>query len=232
MKLTDSVGFSSAEIKVPAATVASLVLLLADFIVKKKRNWHKQDTGQTTEVKPAQNGSRAFIKGFDVKHSPDCTHGEKISPAHTLSLDFSEKQPGSLHLRTLMSTRRPRYPLLLEPLPERHCHVIYAPPNPAWQFLASTLVQYLAFPGSGKDPQMMDAMPGQPKSFRSSRVTKAVHGSYMNISSSNCAPEFLRYEIISQHNGQKGGLMFPMSTRRKDCMMELKEHVDDSSSTN
>uniref|UniRef100_H3BAZ8 PHD finger protein 2 n=1 Tax=Latimeria chalumnae TaxID=7897 RepID=H3BAZ8_LATCH len=38
--------------------------------LKKKRNWHKHDTGQTTEVKPVQNGSQVFIKELRSRTFP------------------------------------------------------------------------------------------------------------------------------------------------------------------
>ncbi|XP_040215239.1 lysine-specific demethylase PHF2 isoform X4 [Rana temporaria] len=38
--------------------------------LKKKRNWHKQDTGQTPEVKPVQNGSQVFIKELRSRTFP------------------------------------------------------------------------------------------------------------------------------------------------------------------
>ncbi|XP_067399922.1 lysine-specific demethylase PHF2 isoform X1 [Emydura macquarii macquarii] len=38
--------------------------------LKKKRNWHKHDTGQSTEVKPVQNGSQVFIKELRSRTFP------------------------------------------------------------------------------------------------------------------------------------------------------------------
>nr|XP_033782294.1 lysine-specific demethylase PHF2 isoform X1 [Geotrypetes seraphini] len=38
--------------------------------LKKKRNWHKHDTGQTTDVKPVQNGSQVFIKELRSRTFP------------------------------------------------------------------------------------------------------------------------------------------------------------------
>ncbi|KAL8212473.1 UNVERIFIED_CONTAM: Lsd1/2 complex PHD finger containing protein Phf2, partial [Gekko kuhli] len=41
-----------------------------EHVMKKKRNWHKHDTGQTTEVKPVQNGSQVFIKELRSRTFP------------------------------------------------------------------------------------------------------------------------------------------------------------------
>ncbi|XP_056380287.1 lysine-specific demethylase PHF2 isoform X6 [Hyla sarda] len=38
--------------------------------LKKKRNWHKHDTGQATDVKPVQNGSQVFIKELRSRTFP------------------------------------------------------------------------------------------------------------------------------------------------------------------
>uniref|UniRef100_W5N9M6 Lysine-specific demethylase PHF2 n=1 Tax=Lepisosteus oculatus TaxID=7918 RepID=W5N9M6_LEPOC len=38
--------------------------------LKKKRNWHKHDTGQSTDVKPVQNGSQVFIKELRSRTFP------------------------------------------------------------------------------------------------------------------------------------------------------------------
>ncbi|XP_053324986.1 lysine-specific demethylase PHF2 isoform X2 [Spea bombifrons] len=38
--------------------------------LKKKKNWHKHDTGQATDVKPVQNGSQVFIKELRSRTFP------------------------------------------------------------------------------------------------------------------------------------------------------------------
>lgn len=43
------------------------VLFLA---VKKKKNWSKHDTGQSTDIKAVQNGSQVFIKELRSRTFP------------------------------------------------------------------------------------------------------------------------------------------------------------------
>lgn len=38
--------------------------------VKKKRNWSKYDTGQSTDIKAVQNGSQVFIKELRSRTFP------------------------------------------------------------------------------------------------------------------------------------------------------------------
>ncbi|NWT01589.1 PHF2 demethylase, partial [Mionectes macconnelli] len=64
--------------------------------LKKKRNWHKHDTGQTTEVKPVQNGSQVFIKELRSRTFPSAEDivvkvpGSQLTPEYLEENGFAE----------------------------------------------------------------------------------------------------------------------------------------------
>ncbi|XP_036595539.1 lysine-specific demethylase PHF2 [Trichosurus vulpecula] len=58
--------------------------------LKKKRNWHKHDTGQTTDVKPVQNGSQVFIKELRSRTFPSADDVVIKVPGSQLTLDYLE----------------------------------------------------------------------------------------------------------------------------------------------
>lgn len=50
-----------------------VLVLMVHFLspsVKKKRNWSKYDTGQSTDIKAVQNGSQVFIKELRSRTFP------------------------------------------------------------------------------------------------------------------------------------------------------------------
>ncbi|XP_014807014.1 PREDICTED: lysine-specific demethylase PHF2 [Calidris pugnax] len=59
--------------------------------LKKKRNWHKHDTGQTTEVKPVQNGSQVFIKELRSRTFPSAEDIVVKVPGSQLTTEYLEE---------------------------------------------------------------------------------------------------------------------------------------------
>ncbi|KAM6413735.1 lysine-specific demethylase PHF2 [Rhynochetos jubatus] len=59
--------------------------------LKKKRNWHKHDTGQTTEVKPVQNGSQVFIKELRSRTFPSAEDIVMKVPGSQLTTEYLEE---------------------------------------------------------------------------------------------------------------------------------------------
>ncbi|KFV67443.1 Lysine-specific demethylase PHF2, partial [Dryobates pubescens] len=59
--------------------------------LKKKRNWHKQDTGQSTEVKPVQNGSQVFIKELRSRTFPSAEDIVVKVPGSQLTTEYLEE---------------------------------------------------------------------------------------------------------------------------------------------
>ncbi|NWV49235.1 PHF2 demethylase, partial [Daphoenositta chrysoptera] len=59
--------------------------------LKKKRNWHKHDTGQTTEVKPVQNGSQVFIKELRSRTFPSAEDIVVKVPGSQLTAEYLEE---------------------------------------------------------------------------------------------------------------------------------------------
>ncbi|XP_075289124.1 lysine-specific demethylase PHF2 isoform X2 [Opisthocomus hoazin] len=59
--------------------------------LKKKRNWHKHDTGQTTEVKPVQNGSQVFIKELRSRTFPSAEDVVVKVPGSQLTAEYLEE---------------------------------------------------------------------------------------------------------------------------------------------
>ncbi|XP_009582824.1 PREDICTED: lysine-specific demethylase PHF2-like, partial [Fulmarus glacialis] len=59
--------------------------------LKKKRNWHKHDTGQTTEVKPVQNGSQVFIKELRSRTFPSAEDILVKVPGSQLTTEYLEE---------------------------------------------------------------------------------------------------------------------------------------------
>ncbi|XP_039626898.1 lysine-specific demethylase phf2 isoform X1 [Polypterus senegalus] len=60
--------------------------------LKKKRNWHKHDTGQNAEVKPVQNGSQVFIKELRSRTFPSCEDVVVKVNGSQLTLDYLEER--------------------------------------------------------------------------------------------------------------------------------------------
>ncbi|KAM7040880.1 lysine-specific demethylase PHF2 isoform 1-T1 [Acridotheres tristis] len=60
--------------------------------LKKKRNWHKHDTGQTTEVKPVQNGSQVFIKELRSRTFPSAEDIVVKVPGSQLTAEYLEEK--------------------------------------------------------------------------------------------------------------------------------------------
>ncbi|XP_074054448.1 lysine-specific demethylase PHF2 isoform X3 [Macrotis lagotis] len=58
--------------------------------LKKKRNWHKHDTGQTTDVRPVQNGSQVFIKELRSRTFPSADDVVVKVPGSQLTVDYLE----------------------------------------------------------------------------------------------------------------------------------------------
>ncbi|XP_072790772.1 lysine-specific demethylase PHF2 isoform X3 [Taeniopygia guttata] len=60
--------------------------------LKKKRNWHKHDTSQTTEVKPVQNGSQVFIKELRSRTFPSAEDIVVKVPGSQLTAEYLEEK--------------------------------------------------------------------------------------------------------------------------------------------
>ncbi|KAF2983267.1 hypothetical protein EK904_013567 [Melospiza melodia maxima] len=60
--------------------------------LKKKRNWHKHDTGQPTEVKPVQNGSQVFIKELRSRTFPSAEDIVVKVPGSQLTAEYLEEK--------------------------------------------------------------------------------------------------------------------------------------------
>uniref|UniRef100_A0A8C9U0E4 Lysine-specific demethylase PHF2 n=1 Tax=Scleropages formosus TaxID=113540 RepID=A0A8C9U0E4_SCLFO len=64
--------------------------------LKKKKNWNKQDTGQSTDVKPVQNGSQVFIKELRSRTFPSSDEvvvklsGSQLTVEHLEENGFTE----------------------------------------------------------------------------------------------------------------------------------------------
>ncbi|KAM9325897.1 lysine-specific demethylase PHF2 [Gastrophryne carolinensis] len=58
--------------------------------LKKKKNWHKHDTGQTTEVKPVQNGSQVFIKELRSRTFPSAEEVVTKLNGNQLTVEYFE----------------------------------------------------------------------------------------------------------------------------------------------
>ncbi|XP_076994776.1 lysine-specific demethylase PHF2 isoform X2 [Tamandua tetradactyla] len=59
--------------------------------LKKKRNWHKHDPGQTPDVKPVQNGSQLFIKELRSRTFPSAEDVVVRVPGNQLTLGYLEE---------------------------------------------------------------------------------------------------------------------------------------------
>nr|XP_023693197.1 lysine-specific demethylase PHF2 isoform X1 [Paramormyrops kingsleyae] len=59
--------------------------------LKKKKNWNKHDTGQSTDVKPVQNGSQVFIKELRSRTFPSSEDVVLKLSGHQLTLDYLEE---------------------------------------------------------------------------------------------------------------------------------------------
>ncbi|XP_037706924.1 lysine-specific demethylase PHF2 [Choloepus didactylus] len=59
--------------------------------LKKKRNWHKHDPGQTPDVKPVQNGSQLFIKELRSRTFPSAEDVVVRVPGSQLTLGYLEE---------------------------------------------------------------------------------------------------------------------------------------------
>ncbi|XP_077308225.1 lysine-specific demethylase PHF2 isoform X2 [Lithobates pipiens] len=59
--------------------------------LKKKRNWHKHDTGQATEVKPVQNGSQVFIKELRSRTFPSAEDVVTKLNGNQLTVEYFEE---------------------------------------------------------------------------------------------------------------------------------------------
>ena len=51
-------------------TYVSIYLYFLRYSVKKKKNWNKHDTGQSTDIKAVLNGSQVFIKELRSRTFP------------------------------------------------------------------------------------------------------------------------------------------------------------------
>ncbi|KAL4655879.1 lysine-specific demethylase phf2-like [Arapaima gigas] len=59
--------------------------------LKKKKNWNKQDTGQSTDVKPVQNGSQVFIKELRSRTFPSCEEVVVKLSGSQLTVEYLEE---------------------------------------------------------------------------------------------------------------------------------------------
>uniref|UniRef100_A0A8C5R3W2 PHD finger protein 2 n=1 Tax=Leptobrachium leishanense TaxID=445787 RepID=A0A8C5R3W2_9ANUR len=59
--------------------------------LKKKRNWHKHDTGQATDVKPVQNGSQIFIKELRSRTFPSAEEVVTKLNGNQLTVEYFEE---------------------------------------------------------------------------------------------------------------------------------------------
>ncbi|XP_066553868.1 lysine-specific demethylase phf2 isoform X1 [Amia ocellicauda] len=59
--------------------------------LKKKRNWNKHDTGQSTDVKPVQNGSQVFIKELRSRTFPSSEDVVVKVTGSQLTVDYLEE---------------------------------------------------------------------------------------------------------------------------------------------